>query len=134
MVFEWSARYVTGFAKIDEQHQLLVEVVNEVFEMLSSQNSENIEKILARLDSYVADHLVLEEAYMTETEYPFHEEHRAAHAQFAKHLATIRANAASTTVVALRAAVLLSDWLKEHLLTEDQRLFDHVRGRPSVRV
>jgi hemerythrin len=130
MIFEWSSRYITGFPKIDEQHQLLVEVVNEVFEMLSAQNSDGIETTLSRLDSYVADHLVLEEAYMAETGYPDAPVHREAHEQFTKHLAAIRANSASPTVVALRAAVLLNDWLKDHLLTEDQRLFDHVRGCP----
>jgi hemerythrin-like metal-binding protein len=127
MVFKWSPRYITGIPKIDAQHQELVRIINDVFEILSERNSEGIDSALAQLEVYVTHHLSLEEAYMTETEYPDRENHCAAHREFAARIKELRNGAEDRKVVALKVGILLDDWRKDHLLTEDQRLFEHVR-------
>ena len=127
MTFNWSDRYSVGVAKVDEHHQDLVRVINEVFELLASHDSARIAEALDQLEAYTSEHFSLEEAYMVETHYPHHTEHCADHAAFIAQLKLLQGSGASKEVIALNAGLFLSDWLQEHLLGADKRLFAHVR-------
>lgn len=126
MIFHWSERYVTGIPKVDAQHQALVRIVNDVFDILNKGNPEAIDGALVKLRAYVTDHFALEEAYMTETSYPDHAAHKAAHAKFAEHVEDLR-SCTDKRMVTLKAGFLLSEWLQDHLLKEDRHLFAHVK-------
>ena len=127
MVFVWSARYEMGVPDIDAQHRSLVDVINEVFDVLSELESERIQTVLEKLDSYVSDHFALEAEYMKRTNYPGSELHQAAHAVFAIRIAELKSSPYNRKIVALRAGVILNDWLREHLLAEDRLLCSHIR-------
>lgn len=125
MVFHWSERYATGIPKVDAQHQALVRIVNDVFEILSGGNHDDLEAAFVKLGAYITEHFALEEAYMVETGYPDHAMHKAAHADFAAHIEALRSE--NKQMAALRAGFLLSEWLQDHLLKEDRHLFAHVK-------
>jgi hemerythrin len=127
MTFHWTERYATGIPRVDAQHQTLIRIINEVFEILCSDNPEEIDASLVKLGDYITEHFALEEAYMVETAYPEHAEHKEAHASFAARIADLREGCASKRVVALRAGFMLSEWLQDHLLKEDKHLFAHVK-------
>ena len=64
---KWDAKYETGVRKIDRQHRKIVDILNELYEMQSSEAAAaDIQRIFDRLRAYIQEHFDTEEAYLAE--------------------------------------------------------------------
>ena len=74
--FIWQNSYQLGHQKVDEQHQQLFDLANQLVE---STNQHALAENAMRLYRHVREHFKAEEAFMKERDYPNYESHVATH-------------------------------------------------------
>jgi hemerythrin-like metal-binding protein len=121
----WTDKLVTGIAKIDEQHQILVNLFNEANAKLTANNNvEFVEKITRDLLSYALYHFETEEELMQE--YGYIEDadiHIGQHRSFSAKVVAMR-NDIKAGILISREDLLsfLNSWLIDHILNTDKKL------------
>jgi len=121
----WNERLVTGIDKIDEQHQILINLFNEANTKLTADNSaEFLEYITRDLLSYALYHFETEEQMMLQ--YGYVEDanaHIQQHRSFSAKVVAVR-NDIKAGVLISREELLsfLNRWLIDHILNTDKRL------------
>lgn len=137
--FAWSESMSVGNAAIDGDHKAFLELVNILHDAKSSDSRELvIESTLLILQEYVLGHFLREEKALGKAGYPRLSAHAKKHAQFRARILEISARyggGARSAVDGL--AELVSDWLRNHILTEDLQFSqwisaDIVDARPLV--
>jgi hemerythrin-like metal-binding protein len=123
-VLSWSKLYCVGLREIDDQHRVLVGLLNR----LGAANSrgdwtEMVSETLASLVKYVGEHFAYEEQLMKEHGYEETASHVAAHVGLARRVGELvgRENEGSTISVG-ELTVFLRQWLIAHILHTDRAL------------
>lgn len=120
---EWDeGRYGVGVPAIDEQHQQLFATINELHAaMTEGRGREELEGILAELESYTNYHFGDEEAYMQECGYSeacagCFADHRSVHREFETRVEEIRERyEAGEMTVTMDTLEFLRSWLTNHI-------------------
>ncbi len=125
----WEDKYLTGNEVVDRQHQQIFKMLNDLEEAIEQKRAQAIlDKTLGRFALYVIDHFRDEEKLMQDAAYPAF----AAHKKIHDHL-TIKASEfldryrEGDSSMPLTMSRFLSDWIKGHIMTEDQKIFDWIR-------
>lgn len=85
MAIAWDASMTTALPDIDEQHQRLIQVTNDLMEALAQGKArQEIGRILDFLNDYAAEHFAKEEAYMAKYKCPAALANKLAHSNFVK--------------------------------------------------
>lgn len=125
--FIWGERFFTGLSVVDEQHQRLVELINQYGE-LSAQHEvtfAQLEPVLDELARYAQTHFADEEALMdgSGVDARFVEHHKQTHLRFLNDVGAMRSAALSGTAQNARALFrFLVHWLASHILGTDMQL------------
>lgn len=119
----WTDDMSVGNLHIDEQHAILIDTINQLVSAESLHNHHAVAMIIDELVSYAAFHFEYEENLMARAHYPQLDEHRIIHQVFVKWITDFRDEYATFGKRPLGESVLdfLRDWLKHHILGEDQR-------------
>jgi hemerythrin len=123
----WNDDLMTGIEKIDEQHQILVNLFNEANTRLTNNNSaEFLEQITRDLLSYALYHFETEEELMQKyhfTENSNDDTHIKQHRSFSARVVAVR-NDIKAGVLISREELLsfLNNWLINHILNTDKKL------------
>jgi len=130
-LFVWKRDYSVDCPEIDEQHQQLFHIADELHRaMLERRGREALAGILKRLVAYTTYHFASEERLMRETGYPLYLQHRAEHEKLTKiaqeHQQTMLSGKSTLSVEVLQ---FLSDWLRTHIGKSDQKLAAHLKTR-----
>lgn len=122
-VFTWKEEYSVNIREIDDQHKVLVGMVNELHEaMAKGKGKEVLGKILARLIDYTAKHFAVEEKMMLQHEYPEYQDHKAKHDKMAgKVLALQKEYQQGKLQLSIEVSTFLQDWLNKHILGTDKK-------------
>lgn len=123
MPIEWLDDYATGIARIDQDHQRLVELINRVEDAIRNRySSAAVAAIFEELEEYASEHFGREERLMADSGYDGLDAHIASHRLFVGQLETLEAAiVASGDEVALDGLFeFLSTWLVSHILREDK--------------
>jgi len=125
----WNDKLVIGIDKIDEQHQILVNLFNEAnIKLTTNNNAKFLEEITRNLLSYALYHFETEEVLMRQ--YDYIEEsveeadaHIREHRSFSAKVVAVR-NEIKTGVLISREDLLsfLNSWLINHILNTDKAL------------
>jgi hemerythrin-like metal-binding protein len=120
-VIQWSDSYRIGLAEIDDQHQSLIDLMNELWTAITTNAPpEYCRRILSRLELYTIEHFGAEEIMMRTIDYPDFFAHQGAHRQFVGRLqAEIRRLDAGESLT-LDILHFLKDWLVNHILVNDR--------------
>lgn len=137
MAITWSPKLAIGVPEIDAQHRELFVRVDALLTALQERRGWlHVQRTLKFLDGYVEEHFRDEIALMRETGYPGLKAHLAMHDGFVVELRKLQAlireageDASST--VAVRAGVLLFEWLRGHIGTSDRHFGDFLARRPA---
>lgn len=123
-IFPWSNLFSIGVREIDEQHRILVGLLNRLGG--AAQDYERpalIGEILGGLVAYIGEHFSFEEHLMREHGYPGAEAHIAAHTRLAARVEKLVASHAQGTTPELDELVIfLRQWLVSHILQTDKEL------------
>lgn len=126
-IFPWNDNFETGIDLIDEQHKVLVEILNRLAVNLANLSEDVVlNEIFDELASYAEYHFKAEEAiwdnYFKDEEWSI--EHKLTHGSFIDDVIAIKRNDENRTLddVVYEIVSFLSKWLAYHILDTDKRL------------
>lgn len=125
---EWTESMSVGNHHIDEQHQILIDTINQ----LASAESQNDRPVLAmivdELIAYAAFHFHFEEQLMQEVGFPHVDAHRQEHHMFTTWVSEVRDEFIHLRrdQLGIRILNFLRDWLRDHIQGEDQKYAPYV--------
>ncbi|MBT3253530.1 MAG: hemerythrin family protein [Candidatus Marinimicrobia bacterium] len=121
-MLSWDSSYSVGIQEIDDQHQKLIDFINELELALGkSDNRETVVKVLNGIVFYTKDHFAQEELYFRQFDYDKTDDHITEHAdlitQVEKLVYQFEVNG---TFDIPNVIEFLKAWLIEHILGADQ--------------
>ena len=121
---KWSGGLSVGVDLIDQQHQALIQHMNDVGGAIEDCAGEReIARTLSFLLEYTDFHFSAEEEHMRSSNYPALDEHRQKHEEFKKTLARLEQEyleEGATKLLAESLETLLWNWLVNHIQTVDR--------------
>ena len=122
-VIEWDESYSVGVKELDEQHQQLFRMLDDLLESVDmSVGSQTVSDVLMGLREYALVHFETEEKYMSECEYPDLENHKWTHEQFRKKVDDLCSGKAALPEQVLEDMLhFLYEWLTNHILSCDKK-------------
>ena len=128
-LLEWGPKLFTGIEAIDEQHKMLVDMLNEANLRLRSLVERSVvEDIVRDLMSYALYHFETEEELMLEQAYAQESPEDAAthareHREFSHTVASVQQDLVNGKPVTREVLLgFLNHWLINHILNTDMRL------------
>lgn len=128
---EWSNELSVGIEEIDAQHQILVELLNEIHQAIQQrQGIEVARHIIDRLDEYARVHFAVEESLMRILNYPEYEQHREDHDRLIEQLGELRVKLEEGKgSLNFELAHFLKLWLTKHIMEVDKRYVSYFLGQ-----
>ncbi|MBN2798424.1 MAG: hemerythrin family protein [Deltaproteobacteria bacterium] len=119
--FIWSDIYSVGIPAMDEQHQRLFAMLNDLhLHGVEASQTELARTVLDQLFDYIAEHFAAEEALMAEMAYPALEEHKTTHRQFVRQVLKMRKQERQGNLNFDVLQEFLMDWLVLHIKGRDR--------------
>lgn len=120
-LIDWGPRYFIGLKTMDDQHKVLVDLINELYEAFgSSKNEKVIRKVLDKLLEYTVFHFGNEEQLFSKYGYKEEEGHQLQHQKFIDKMKHFRDHFQKESVtVSFDLLNFLKDWLLNHILKID---------------
>jgi hemerythrin-like metal-binding protein len=119
----WDISYDLGILAIDEQHQELISIAEDLAEKVVCKET-TFEEIKIRFDAllgYTKYHLGMEEYVMQQSNFDGYDAHKAEHDKFVNDIQSLRLQLKQTNVsIAETAAQLLRVWLIKHIQVIDK--------------
>jgi len=122
-LFEWKDIYSVNIQEVDNQHKMLVESLNELYEAMRTRKAkEIIDGILKGLTDYAGVHFSYEESLMQKHGFPGYADHKKKHEAFiAKVTEFSGKHKNGHLMVSMEVMNFLRDWLKDHILGIDKQ-------------
>jgi hemerythrin-like metal-binding protein len=122
-LLRWTKKYSVGVKAFDDQHIVLVKILNELHAAMLKGKAQSVAGVLVpQLMSYANDHFSTEEQIMESTKYPGLAEHRAEHRDLTgkagEYVASYEQGDQTIYPELLR---FVGDWLHNHMLTVDKQ-------------
>jgi hemerythrin len=123
---EWTDELSVGIQEIDEQHKILVNLINRLFdETVVHQTGSTaivMDEILHELIEYTVIHFAVEESLFRIFHYPETEQHTRHHDELKAQVLDIQKKVkAREAVINTELLMFLKKWLENHILHEDKR-------------
>ena len=129
MLFVWDDKYRVGIQDIDQDHQRLVNLINDLYEaMQDGSGGALLLPVFSALRHYTETHFAKEEALMLRQKAPDTKEHMQEHQKMISKLAELeRRHRAGEAAISLQTLSFLRDWLKSHICIVDQRMAEGIK-------
>ena len=126
----WNPAWETGNDEIDRQHKELLDRMEVLLmSLLNGREEAEAGETLRHLASYIDIHFGTEETLMERTGYDRLDIHRAAHENMRGQVkALAEAFEKAPREAPVQILNFLTEWLRQHLSSEDQLMADHLRG------
>ncbi|MCP3850939.1 MAG: hemerythrin family protein [Gammaproteobacteria bacterium] len=120
---EWSEELSVGIEEIDEQHKVLVGLINRMHVAIEEKHgSDVVISILSELADYTKIHFAVEESLMSILEYPGYQEHKDIHDELLEHVVELQKKVVSGKLsISFELMHFLKSWLSKHILEEDMK-------------
>lgn len=130
----WNDTYRTGNFRIDQQHQELFRLINDLHDaILSRVGEEVLGATLYQLSDYTIRHFGMEEALMRRVTYPALSEHKRKHDQLAEQVKGLRKRFdEGRLTLTITLSNFLADWLRHHIKEDDLAMIKYVQNRSCV--
>ncbi len=128
-LINWSDAYSIGHDEVDKQHQVLVELINKLYDsFLSAKAYDMVSEILDEMIDYTQYHFGYEHEIFEKYSYPEYEEHKTVHESFVMKTIEFKQKiAAGEKTVTYDIMIFLRDWLIEHIQGEDTKYVDYFK-------
>ncbi|MCP4709804.1 MAG: hemerythrin family protein [Planctomycetes bacterium] len=120
--FEWDQSLQVNIQEIDQQHQKLINLLNDLHEAMKNRTAPDIlENLITQLVHDAGEYFTTEENYFQQFGYPETTSHKMAHRKFTARIEQF-AQDFKTGKMHLTTEIMeyLKDWLKEHIQKTDQ--------------
>jgi len=121
--FKWNNTFSVGVASIDDQHKILINMINDFYDNLKNRtNNENISILINEMKKYAQVHFDYEESYMLKFNYQDFDLHQKQHHIFASKVKDFEEKFNNgTLILSFEITSFLKEWLKHHILVEDKK-------------
>ncbi|MDZ7817249.1 MAG: hemerythrin family protein [Aliarcobacter sp.] len=123
-IFPWNDNFKMGIDEIDVQHNKLIELLNNLANILTQEESVEIESAFSELAQYAQYHFESEEAiwrkYLKDSDLVI--AHEKSHKSFLPKVIAIRAKNDNLQDTIEEIVLFLIRWLAFHIIDEDKRL------------
>lgn len=119
---EWSKEFSVNHAELDNQHKMLVAMINRCIAVVLSnqQPGEGLGSILDEMLKYAYFHFDYEEQFMREEGHSYLSDHQREHLQFLVYIKDAMARFDRGLLPAVDLLKFLKDWFVHHILGMDQ--------------
>lgn len=119
----WNDSFSVKIKEIDQQHQKLMEMVNDLNDAMSKgKGKEVVGTVLQKLISYTASHFSKEEKMMSDNGYPEYVDHKAKHDKMVAKVLSLQKDVASGKLTVSNDVMnFLMDWLQKHIKGTDMQ-------------
>ena len=127
-LIEWKDQYSLGVAEVDHEHRELIDLINELYEIVSSENSDlAVADFLGELYTRISAHFALEEKVMRDSNYDEYDDHKADHERLLDEIRDLMDDYEGGVYVDVeRFGKRLDEWFSEHFRTRDARLHNKI--------
>lgn len=129
----WDDSYRTGNITVDNQHQELFRMVNDLHAAIMAGKSKDVvSPTLSKLAKYTVDHFASEEALMQKVNYPGTAQHKQKHVELTTQVKELTEKYTSGKVVlTITLSNFLADWLRHHIKEHDFALVKYVKANSA---
>lgn len=122
--FSWTDDLSVGNRFIDKDHQTLIELINKLHDAMKQRQGDAIlDSILFDLLVYTKGHFQREEAEMRRIDYAGFDAHVREHQGLLQSVNALRdAEGTDRSVMCIKVADFLQEWLRKHILGSDMEL------------
>lgn len=127
-MLNWEKKYEIGIPKIDEQHQHLFEIGNDIYSLLNDPMAfdkyDHITALITELKDYTKYHFASEEALMLKLKYRGYFEQKTAHDDFVAKIEAVNLNDVDKDQDKFINDLLIFvfNWILEHILKSDMKI------------
>jgi hemerythrin len=123
-LIEWPGNLEMGIPHIDDQHRILVAIVNKLYANVSQGIRQgDLEERIDELLAYAEMHFECETRYFREYNFPSATAHEGEHANFVRIVKDCKARLAiDDKETATGLLYFLASWLSKHIGQEDHKL------------
>lgn len=128
-LFAWGDKFKLGITSIDQQHEKLVGMLNELYAGYISGTAKAVMGgVLDELIAYTATHFKYEEEIFDRTGYSETAAHKHEHEVLVKKVLEVQAQfkADKNAVLSQDVMAFLRNWLMDHILGSDKRYVPHL--------
>ena len=124
----WDSSYATGIQTFDDQHKVLIRMVNDLHDAMQQKRSkEAVGQILKGLADYTVTHFADEEKAFSRSHYPDEENHKRIHKKLVDQVVDFIGKFQSGEAVLSHDLLsFLQDWLINHIKGEDKKYAPHL--------
>lgn len=122
-LIDWTDDLSVGIQEIDEQHRILVGLLNRLYQAIITRTDNSVmNEILRELTEYTVVHFAVEESLMRIFDYPDYDEHKQHHQELTQQVFELKNKVKSgKTSVSMEVLNFLRHWLTNHIQMEDKR-------------
>jgi hemerythrin len=124
----WTEQLNTGIEEIDQQHQQIVDYINQVTDALySGLPRKKTGKIIDDLVDFTIYHFGFEESLLEKSGYPFLKAHQKAHVLYAQGISDFQSRFEKGEDLSKDVDSLLDKWFFDHLKHDDADFVEYVK-------
>ena len=122
-VLNWSAVYSVSVRAMDEQHKVLVDTTNQLYDaMRAGKGNQELGQIIQKLIDYTDGHFKDEEKLLATHRYPNLAQHKVEHEAFIRKVFEFsRSLQDGKMALSITVGNFLKDWLVNHIQKEDKQ-------------
>jgi hemerythrin-like metal-binding protein len=120
----WCDTFLTGVREIDEQHEKLTAMINELYyAYMDGKDKDVLSSIIAGVSDYTSYHFAAEERLMHDSGYPLSAEHKKEHQEFIeKSIDFLIAHTRDEAELTSEVLDYLTTWWITHIKGTDRKL------------
>ena len=134
VLIEWNDSFSVQIEEIDDQHQMLVSMINDLHEaMIRRQGDQILADIIEGLIEYTVTHFKTEEKYFHQYGYADTREHLKEHAAFVQAVSEFKQGLdAGKLFLSIEVLNYLSNWLQNHIKKTDMQYVPFFKSKGLV--
>ena len=119
----WSEELSVGLQEIDEQHKILIGLINRLFSqaILHTADKATLSGILEDLIQYTIIHFSVEESLFRIFDYPDAENHQVHHNQLKQEVLNFKKKFEGGTPIDIELMQLMKKWISNHIMMDDKK-------------
>ena len=121
-IFIWNTKYSVNIDSIDEQHKVLISMINDFYEMIGNKSKELISNLIKNMKEYTVLHFTKEEDLFEQFNYADAEAHKKEHSDFVNKVIDLEQRFNNNKVIAsFEITNFLKHWLINHIQGTDMK-------------
>ncbi|MBP1907915.1 bacteriohemerythrin [Methanolobus bombayensis] len=119
----WSDKYSIQIKEIDDQHKVLVGMINDLHDAMKNAKSKEVSMdIINKMAEYTKFHFSTEEKYMKRFAYQDYEQHKMEHEKFVEKVLAFKKDYENGKAgISYEILNFLKDWLVGHIQGTDKK-------------